>query len=539
MKTAELLQPYHVKQAGAVTRNGVEWLERNRRMVEAWAADHGIEAAIIADAIDSDCGGYVKPPAALPGIQVTAIITCHNYERFMEECLSSLVSSTLRPSRVIVVDDSSDTPLPLATVSLDGMPVEYYRTDYGDPHRARAFALDKVRTKYVLILDADNAVLPDYIRSAVVQLEVDRKAAFVFPVLQAHHSHGADPLFVHNTHNAPEVVHSADIELRNMCDANSVHRTEVLKQSLTMRQHVHADCIAHDWWVARGVLRFGGYHALKSKVPLLYRLHPDQMTAKRNYRGPVRYWVDANVGSEVVTIVVAFSGRWDAWKHLHRWLTTYQTWPVEQIRLLILNSTHTALTAKALGLDDWAGASLQIERVDVGVPHLADEERRRCITVREDVECAVSSLYNRAVIMTAGHEYLLFIEDDVIPQRADAVRALLHSMDSDVVAVSGLYMHRYDGRAVAYKLPSRLACSPLEPMDGPDLQEVVGTGFGCLLIRRSILSKYCLSGDKESMPHYDVELCNALRHRGLRWLLDRRVRCDHLVPKVLPVAVSS
>ena len=141
------------------------------------------------------------------------------------------------------------------------------------------------------------------------------------------------------------------------------------------------------------------------------------------------------------------------------------------------------------------------------------------------MEAAVAGLYNRAIQMAFG-EYIFFLEDDVIPLRPDAIKQLFQGMGAMVAAVSGLYKHRYFENAVAFYLPFT---GQLFPMTGVDFEKVGGTGFGCLLARRSLLLNYLLSGDDIRHPHYDVDVAVRVAKDGWEWWLDRTVKCDHLI----------
>lgn len=464
---------------------------------------------------------------------ITVVIPCHNYARFLGECLGSVFGAIFRDDRgffssaekvrIIVIDDSSDDHPEFVVDKFreNGMPVEFARVNIRDVHKVRRHGLSLVRSKYVLFLDADNLLPQTFMNEAVRYLEENRNAAFMFPVLRAYQN-GGSLKYVHETDKAPLEITWKDIESRNFCDAGSVHRTEVLRQSLALNADVSTKCIAADWRMARTVLRSGQWKAKKSTVPLLYRIHSDQMSANESMDRS--YWADADLEHETVTIIVAFSGRWECWWKLREWILG-QEWSANQTRLMILNSTHENLTLNQLGLGDWSGAGIQIERIDVGRPNLADEDRRTSDEIREDVEAAVSGLYNRAIQMAFG-EYLFFLEDDVIPRRPDAIRELFKFMNTDVVAVSGLYQHRYQENAVSFQIPFT---GEMYPMNGQSVEIVGGTGFGCLLARRSILIQFPLSGDDPKNPHYDVAFAAKVWDLGMTWILNRDVKCDHLV----------
>jgi hypothetical protein len=509
---------------------GTAWLRQHRVMVETWATDLQLDPCAVRAAIDQDLaaelpGKFNGPgPEAADGMgisaEITVVIPCHNYACFLQECLDSLAASTLRPVRVIVIDDASDFPIDTTLFSVpDSVRLEFHRVDLRDQSKVCQFGFSLVDTSFCCFLDADDKVDPQYFQAAVEIMHSDRETAFVYPVLQAFGDfHGC----CHGTDRAPELVRWQDLESRNWAGAGTLFRSEVLRSTLALKLDRVPDCGCNDWITARTVLRAGPWNGRRCDVPIYYRVHAGQMHTRPGW---TRYNTQANLQHEIVTIVVAFSGRWNAWWLLRDWIFN-QTWPYQQTRLMILNSTHTDLTAKDFGLHDMPFCSLQIERIDVGRPRLANEERRNAPQVGREVEAAVAGLYNRAIQMAFG-EWMLFVEDDVIPQRPDAIAKLMESIGPHVACVSGLYKHRYEDSAVAFGAPQGKL--PMRAMDGPEIERVTGTGFGCLLARRSVLSRFALSGDDPRCKFYDVNIGVRIAKAGYQWILDRSVYCEHLV----------
>lgn len=443
---------------------------------------------------------------------MTAIVPCRNYARFLPDCLRSLQAAAV--PRIVVIDDASDDD-PGKVCSEFG--VEYVRVDFRDLHKVRAAGMALVETKYVAFIDADNMVRPDYFRKAIEAMERHRNVAFVYPVLMAF-DEATGPW--HGTDAAPQMVRAADVEDRNWCDGNSVWRSEPLMQSLVFRMSIDTRAVTHDWRMAREVLRGGNWLGLRSQVPLDYRVHAKQMTA--GWNSPT-YFVDANLENERVSIVIAFSGRWRCWERQRQWLER-QTY--RKCRLVIMNGSHRDLSANDLDLGDW-NRGLTIDRFDAGKPKLANEDRTVGDRIRKQVEAAVAGIYNRAALLSAPDEYLFFLEDDVVPRSADAIGELMQQFGPETFAVSGLYKHRYHNKSVAFRTP--ISMDNMLPLRGPEFEQVDGTGFGCLLARRSVLCSFALSGDDEINPHYDCDLAARLKRSKWKWYLSRRVECDHLV----------
>lgn len=453
-------------------------------------------------------------PAQLPGVSV--VIPCHNQAQFLRDSLGSVFGSSHLPERVVVVDDGSSdrAAVPLAC---QPFPVEVIRVDFQNQHAARRAGFELIGSKYVQFLDADNMLRPDHLRSCVAAMEANAAAAFVYPTLEAFGDRAGE--LVNGSQSFPAALRWSQIETANQCDANSCYRSEVLRQSHAFEDDLPRNCRMTDWRIARRILRSGPWHAVRSDQPLRYRIHSGQMLRTQPNPG---YYTEASLRAEPVTLVVAFSGRWRQWYAIRDWLHR-QSWPRHQLRLMILNSSHAPVSAEMLRIDpDFA--AIHIERIDAGTPGLADQERRQSAGVRATVETAVSSIYNRAVCMAFG-EFVLFLEDDVIPQRADLIDHLLRSMGPQVAAVSGLYRHRYHAAACAFSLP--WTGGNLLPLEGPAVERVGGTGFGCLLARRSVLLRYPLAGDNSERPHYDVDLAARVTADGWQWILNRSCYCEH------------
>lgn len=450
-----------------------------------------------------------------PRWEVSIVIPCHNYNEYVIDCLNSIEASNVKPARVVIVDDASKIPVEQPTGY--SFTINVIRVDVRSQALACRAGFRLVTTKYVAFVDADDKISDKYLSAAVRRLEADPNAAAAFPYLVSFGD--TNGILMHNTHEAPDVVTLDDIERRNWCSAGTVFRSEVLRQSLAVETDRSEGCGTNDWITIRTVLRAGPWHAVATNEPLHYRIHQGQMHTSRAFN---RYELSACLDKEPVTVVVAFSGRWQYWPRLNNWIQL-QNWPIEQTKLMIINSTHKPLTAAMLGLHNWPG-SIQIERLDVGMPGLADLERRDAPDVGRRVEAAVAGIYNKAVQLT-GTEWLLFIEDDTIPVFPDTINRLMMQTYPNVAAVSGLYEHRYEQKAVAFDSLDPLV---LSNMTGPEVSQVYGSGFGCLLIRRSVLSKIGLSGDSITDKFYDVNVGRRVTSSGWRWLLNRAVPCIHL-----------
>ena len=107
-------------------------------------------------------------------MDVSIIITTFNYELYIEECINSCLNQL--PSgldyEVIVVDDGStdDTPNILSRPYPDHL--QSYRINNSGIEIASNFGFDKAKGKYIVRVDADDLLLPNYLQVVAKYLPV-------------------------------------------------------------------------------------------------------------------------------------------------------------------------------------------------------------------------------------------------------------------------------------------------------------------------------------------------------------------------------
>jgi len=103
---------------------------------------------------------------------VTVVVTCFDYGRFLREA----VDSALREgARVVVVDDGSTEPLPELPSE-----VEVIRQQNQGVARARNAGLARVQTPYALVLDADDRLAAGALEALRRPLEADPELGFAY-----------------------------------------------------------------------------------------------------------------------------------------------------------------------------------------------------------------------------------------------------------------------------------------------------------------------------------------------------------------------
>lgn len=109
---------------------------------------------------------------------VSIVIPVFNGEAFIKNCITSITNQTIRELQIIVVDDGSrdDTLQILRTLEFEDERIEVIHQDNAGVSVARNAGMQAVQSEWVLFVDADDIIAPDYCASmleAVERLNVD------------------------------------------------------------------------------------------------------------------------------------------------------------------------------------------------------------------------------------------------------------------------------------------------------------------------------------------------------------------------------
>ncbi|RPI80706.1 MAG: glycosyltransferase, partial [Planctomycetaceae bacterium] len=327
--------------------------------------------------------------AAVAGVAV--IIISHNYGRFLEESIESVLGQQLRPAEILVVDDASDDETRDVTDRYLARGVRYRRVEAREVAAARWAGLQATKSPLVVFLDADDVLGPDYLQTGI-PLFADPEVGVVTSDLE---QFGAISGRLHHP--------AGNIEATNWVHAGSIARRTALETAAPAFELRPGPWTHHDWLMWRAVHRQGWKFA-RSPGTYRYRKHPTSVSAGM-VRERVSYFQEAGLGFETLTLFLALSGRDREFTRLTEFLR-YQTWPKDQIRLVICdtsqNQSFGARLRKCLvncEYSDW-----RYYRQSVGPPNLADHDRHDAKTHR-NVQVAMPRIYSRA-IREAGTEYL-------------------------------------------------------------------------------------------------------------------------------------
>ncbi|MCG6870713.1 MAG: glycosyltransferase family 2 protein [Gammaproteobacteria bacterium] len=112
---------------------------------------------------------------------VSVIMPCYNQGAFVDAAVDSVLEQTLAEVEILIVNDgSTDADTNAKLERFDRPRTRVIQQSNAGPARARNAAIRQARGRYILPLDADDLILPDYLRKASEVLDRDQSIGMVY-----------------------------------------------------------------------------------------------------------------------------------------------------------------------------------------------------------------------------------------------------------------------------------------------------------------------------------------------------------------------
>lgn len=476
-------------------------------------------------------------------LSIAVIVTNHNYDRYLEECLRSISRQTRPADQVVVVHDRCNPEsLTRSQAIASRFRVHQLVTEFGDVQLARSAGIPG-ECDAVLFVDADNGLAVDFLlRSAEQLAAAGPQVAAVYPTI---HRLGESAQLIEAIAESYDRDRFGRV---NCIDACSLVWRHALESSWVRRGVGHR--VFEDWDMWNQLADAGWQFEHCPRAVLYYRVHGQSMSAQEH----ATVWSETRRPS--VTVFIPLSGR-ECSSRVFRAASraARNATSCSEIRVVLCH-TSTDPSFRDM-VNRSASTILGSHFSDVRVYHqdlrlcrnlagLADLDRRQ---FEYQVQLAICRIYNRffAELQT---DLAWIVEDDVLVP-PNALEELLRELDPKTAAVSGVYGSRLaiDGRPLREGEPSQNVVAwqtgedrysvrlirPAEIPNGPTI-EVAGSGYGCLLIRREAVRLAPLAVTaREKWP--DPRMFRIIREAGWRVKLATGVRCKHLCRDREPVEV--
>lgn len=216
----------------------------------------------------------IAPTAADPAPLVSVVIPYYRMHRFVAETVASVFAQTYPRIEVLIVDDGSFDPADVVLAELaTRYPLRVIAQANGGLGAARNFGIGQSRGRYVLPLDADNVLEPEFVARCVELLESDDQLAFVSSWNRYVDEAGV-PLPAPNDGYRPIGNWTQLVEERNVAgDGTAVLRRRVFDR------HAYGEDLTsfEDWALYRELHRASWFGRIIPQQLWRYRVREDSM----------------------------------------------------------------------------------------------------------------------------------------------------------------------------------------------------------------------------------------------------------------------
>ncbi len=120
---------------------------------------------------------FIKKDHDVP--KTSVIITCHNYGKFLSECINSVIKQNLPAKEIIVVNDASDDETEKIALSY-GDKIKYFSVQFRNAQKTRNYGLQKSNGEYVVFLDADDYFRYDFLQKMQTEINENDEIKLVY-----------------------------------------------------------------------------------------------------------------------------------------------------------------------------------------------------------------------------------------------------------------------------------------------------------------------------------------------------------------------
>lgn len=194
---------------------------------------------------------------------VSVIIPCYNYAAYMAETIDSVLNQSYQNIEVILMDDGSTDHTAEVAACYAGRVNYYYQPNRG-LSAARNAGFRKAAGSFVVFVDADDKLAPDYIEATLRTALAHPDAAFVYTQQQYFEAS-------HEITNFP-AYNVETLKERNFIPACTLIRAEVLRRFTYDTRYTSWE----DWDFYLTLAEAGLYGVRLDRPLVLYRKHADQ-----------------------------------------------------------------------------------------------------------------------------------------------------------------------------------------------------------------------------------------------------------------------
>jgi len=209
---------------------------------------------------------------------VSVIIPCYNSERFVSETIRSVFSQSHQNFELIIVNDGSTDNSETEILFFKDPRIKYFLINNSGVSNARNYGLNQSIGKYLIFLDSDDILTPDFLQKRVEFLESNLEFGFCCSPVINIDENGIEmkgELLKGAATNIKEEVLGYNPVI-NTCPSNYLIRSEILhNHSLRYKSHLSSSA---DRYFLIQLSDFSKGQLLETGGYLKYRVRKDSMS---------------------------------------------------------------------------------------------------------------------------------------------------------------------------------------------------------------------------------------------------------------------
>lgn len=114
--------------------------------------------------------------------KVSVIIPCYNAEKYIAECLDSIINQTYKNIEIVIVDSSMDKTSFIINEYIEKYPgkIKYFYQNGKGPSAARRYGIEKATGDFIAFLDSDDIYVKDSVEIKLNKFFNDNQLSLVF-----------------------------------------------------------------------------------------------------------------------------------------------------------------------------------------------------------------------------------------------------------------------------------------------------------------------------------------------------------------------
>ncbi len=207
-------------------------------------------------------------------VSLAAIVTCHNYGRYLSTCLESLLRQNLPFTEIILVDDASEDSTAEIAGRYKDRGVRYERVNFRNVALSRETGVRLTSSEFLLCVDADDWLVPEFTEMLMKPLLRDPELSFAYSLWIFHFEHPEDAAYVPRR-MAPRVHFNP----RLLREFNYIDNCSIVRRSAWLGQDPSFSGHLEDWDHWLRIVQRGGRGELVPEKLFYYRMHTRAMDA--------------------------------------------------------------------------------------------------------------------------------------------------------------------------------------------------------------------------------------------------------------------